>query len=93
VFLTLLLLSSLIIILLMPNGFKSTLIDHIIYNKAVVHHIPLSPSCFSFIGISYHKPIIFSCNKELSISFMKPKISFIQSKHICNTKYTNNSLT
>jgi len=77
----------------MPNGFKSTLIDHIIYNKAVVHHIPLSPSCFSFIGISYHKPIIFSCNKELSISFMKPKISFIQSKHICNTKYTNNSLT
>ena len=58
------------------KGSKSSCIDHIIYNKAMIPHVHLSSACSFANGTSDHYPIFLSCNKNLSDGFNKPKKNF-----------------
>ena len=71
------------------KGSKSSCIDHIIYNKAMIPLIHLSSYCSFANDISDHYPIFLSCNKNLSDGFNKPKKTFKWSKHICNSQNIN----
>ena len=67
------------------KGSKSSCIDYIIYNNALIPHVYLSSACSFVNDISDHYPIFLSCNKNLSDGFNKPMKIFKWSKHICIT--------